>query len=163
VSNLSAEVIMLKIASPRELQAELHRLLEQVKTNPNRAELAQEIRTLVARLDKTSNWWTTVLFRDEGKEFSVTVVGGNTPGGWSSLDYVLKEVDGRIKKAMDQTQSYLEGLGYRFRSIPRRVLGDDKKENYAGWHVYGLKPQGRDMETDLKASPVKAYIREGGM
>jgi len=154
---------MQKIASPRELQAELHRLLEQVKKNPNRADLAQELRTLVARLDKTSNWWTTVLYRDNGNTFNLTVAGGNTPGGWSSLDYVLGELKGRIKKAMDQTQTYLEGLGYQFRSAPHRVMGDDKKEKYVGWATYGLKPQDRDLQADLKASPVRAYVREGGM
>ena len=99
---------------------------------------------VVARV-KTANWWNTVLVRDEGGSFSVGVMGENPVGGWSGLSYMMKEVNGRIKKEADKVVKFLEAQGMKAQGGRHPTFGTQGRNNYVGWGFYGSK----DPDVDL--------------
>jgi hypothetical protein len=145
-----------KIASPQELTQELRRLLAYCEgCEPSRQVLARELEGLankVAGFSKKANWWHVVLVRDQGNTYEVAIVGEdpNTPG-WYSLDYMMKEVKGRIKKEANKVDSLLkkqEGFTVQGMSFPK--FGNSRKNLYIGWEIYGQKDPAVDLESLLK-------------
>lgn len=134
--------------------------------------IAQRVAARFAGQNKTANWWNTILVRERGDTFEIGVFGEQpASAGWHSLDYMMKEVKGRIRKTADDVVKYLKELGYEVRESKSPTFGSPGgKDNYIGWKLYGRKPTAGDMSlmTDLthgiKKGVFKAYLKpwQGG-
>lgn len=122
-------------------------------------------RRVAARV-KTANWWNVVLVRDEGSNFSVGIMGEQpATGGWHGLGYMMKEVNGRIKKEADKVVKFLKDQGLSVQGGKSPSFGQQGKNNYIGWGFYGRKDPDVDLlkllEDAKKQGVFRAYLKDG--
>jgi hypothetical protein len=122
-------------------------------------ELRDELLPLVSRTKK-ANWWGVVHVHDQGDHYSLFVGGENPLHGWSSLDYILKEMNGRLGKLKDDTVAVLKRSGVDVRGGNHRTFGTTNKDAYFGWSFYGKKDLDLDLLALMKNAGLKAYVRD---
>jgi hypothetical protein len=89
------------------------------------------------------------------------VFGEQTLGGWSNLDYMLKELNGRIKQSADTVVKALKAAKIDVKG-GSKTFGTMGKNAYIGFTYYGMKDESLDIGELIRASGAKGYIREGG-
>jgi hypothetical protein len=111
-----------------------------------------------ASVQKTANWWGTILLRDEGNTYALFVGGENHAAGWSSWTYMSGELNGRLKKLSDDVVKVLRANGFDIRG-GNETFGNSKGFNYIGRKFYGKKPVDVDLETLLREQGPKASLK----
>lgn len=116
---------------------------------------------VLAHYTKTANWWNVIYYRDEGDFWKIGVFGEDHLGGWSNLDYMLKNVNGRIKKSADTVVKAIKEAGIDVKG-GSKVFGTIGKNAYIGFTYYGMKDESQDLGELIRSSGAKGYVREGG-